>query len=138
MRVFQVTARLAPMVATRSWAVRFIVSLMDDGGSAANTATVLTSVAKPCSTWKGSHGLSAAFSPIQNVYFPGCPRVNFPGLGPAQVEHDQLHRAADRAVRPPAGTEDMGSPINRQPLAYGPIDDGGGNADPSWPAPFGG
>ena len=52
--------------------------------------------------------------------------IDFPGLGPAQVEHDQLHRAANRAVRPPAGTEDIGAPINLKPLAHGPIDDAEG------------
>jgi hypothetical protein len=52
--------------------------------------------------------------------------IDFPGFGPAQVEHDQLHRAANRAVRPPAGTEDIRSAINLKPLAYGSIDDAEG------------
>ena len=47
--------------------------------------TVLWSFGYPCSTLKGSQGLSSAASAMQNVYFPGCPWVEgseTPGISP--------------------------------------------------------
>src|SRR5215467_3685821 len=67
------------------------------GPSQANAVTALVPAAQPHSMCSGSHGLSVSFSPIQYVYFPGCPRQersNSPGIAP------QVFISTSRLARP--------------------------------------